>query len=327
MASELGIKKIIFIVLVLLIIMVIAAVIVNIELISENLLWIGLLAVFLFIIWKSDMLLLLTEYERAVIFRFGKVNRVGGPGWAFLIPFIENYKQVDLRTRTVDVPKQDVITQDSIELKVDAVIYLKVNSDPQSVINSVIEVENFTNAVRLYVISTLRDVMGGMTLSEVIANLPKLNTALKEKLILISRNWGVDISTVEIKDVDIPRVVMNAMHEQKAAVQEKLSRLQLADAHRAEIEAVKGATENLSQNALNYYYIKALEEMSKGKSTKIYFPVELSNLAASMSDRLGNKGKDSENFEKSIEPYKQLIENFVDKAVEKSKKKSDSKEN
>jgi len=326
MASESGIKKIIFISLVFLIIMIAAAVLVNIQLISENLFWIGLLAVFLFVFWKFDIVLLLTEYERAVIFRFGKVNRVGGPGWAFMIPFIENHKLVDLRTHTLDVPKQDVITQDSIELQVDAIIYLKVASDPQSVINSIIEVEDFRSAVRLYVISTIRDVMGSMTLSEIIANLPKLNTALKEKLILISRNWGVEISTVEIKDVDIPKIVLNAMHEQKAAVQEKLARLQRADAQKGEIEAVKDATENLSQNAINYYYIKALEEMSKGQSTKIYFPVELSNLAASMSDRLGNKPKESENIEKQIEPYKQLIEDFVDKAVEKSKKKVDSKE-
>ncbi|MFH1240323.1 MAG: SPFH domain-containing protein [Candidatus Diapherotrites archaeon] len=321
MASESGIKKIIFIVLVLFVLMIIAAIIVNIQMISDNLLWIGLLAVFLFIFWKFDIILLLTEYERAVIFRFGKVNRVGGPGWAFMIPFIENHKHVDLRTHTLDVPKQDVITQDSIELRVDAIIYLKVSSDPQSVINSVIEVEDFRDAVKLYVISTIRDVMGGMTLSEIIANLPKLNAALKEKLILISRNWGVDIASVEIKDVDVPKIVMDAMHEQKAAVQEKLARLQKADAHKAEIEAVKDATENLSQNAINYYYIKALEEMSKGQSTKIFFPVELSNLAASMSDRIGTKGKESENFEKQIEPYKQLIEEFVDKAVEKSRKK------
>lgn len=326
MASESGIKKIIFISLVLLIIMIIAAVIVNIQLIYENLLWLVILAVFLFIFWKFDILLLLTEYERAVIFRFGKVNRVGGPGWAFMIPAIENYSLVDLRTHTIDIPKQDVITQDAIELQVDAVIYLRISSDPQSVINSVIEVEDYRSAVKLYIISTIRDVMGGMALSEIIANLPKLNASLKEKLVLISRNWGVDIATVEVKDVNIPKVVIDAMHEQKVAVQEKLARLQKADAHKAEIEAVKGATADISSNALNYYYIKALEEMAKGQSTKIFFPIEFSNLAASLSDKIGNKSKDSENLEKSIEPYKQLIEDFVDKAVEKSKKKQTTSE-
>lgn len=331
MASERGIKHLVFAVLIVFIIAVLLASIANAKLILGNIWNLALIAViiaFLVAVWKFDFLILLTEYERAVIYRFGKVKRVGGPGWAFMVPIIENYTMVDLRTKTIDVPKQDVITSDSIELKVDAIIYLKVNSDPQSVINSVVEVEDYREAVRLYVVSSIRDIMGGMNLSEIIANIYKLNTKLKESLSVVSRNWGVGIEAVEIKDVDVPKVVMDAMHAEKAATQEKLARIQKAEAQRAEIEAVKSATEGLSRNAITYYYIKALEEMSKGQSTKIYFPVELSRLAESVSDTLGRSSTSAAAsapsaaaIEKIAAPYKDLIQEFVDNAVKKAIKK------
>ena len=168
------------------------------------------------------MILQLLDYQRAVVYRFGKVNRVGGPGWTFIWPIIEEADIVDLRTKTIDVTKQDVVTKDGIEISIDAVVYLKVKKDNQSVVNSVIEVEDYVGASQLLVVSTLRDVIGSIKLGELISSIELVNAQLKEALEGF-KNWGVTVDSIEIKDIQIPETVLSAMHEEKAAVQHKLA--------------------------------------------------------------------------------------------------------
>jgi len=261
-----GAKQLVFLVIIFLIIAVIFLLFSNLDVMMQNALWVILIVLFVLIVWKFDFLLTLKDYERAVIMRFGKVNRVGGPGWCVMIPGIEEKVKVDLRTQTIDIPKQDVVTQDNIELHIDAVIYLKVKKDKQSVINSVVEVEDYKDASKLYVIALIRDVIGSMELAQVIASIEQLNKRIKEGLQKISEKWGIGIEAVEIKDIDIPRAVLDAMHEEKAAVQKKLARMEGAKAHMAEIEAVKHAAEQLSDRALAYYYVRALEKIGEGKA-------------------------------------------------------------
>jgi regulator of protease activity HflC (stomatin/prohibitin superfamily) len=253
-----------------------------------NILWLLLLLVFVAFVWKAKMLKI-KGYERAIVFRFSKFKNVAGPGWVMLLPFSDTYSLVDLRVKTLDVQEQDAVTKDSIEIKVDSVIYLKVKKDNQSVINSVLEVEDYQNAAKLFVISTIRDIIGGMLLSEVISRIEDINKQVHASLSEIATNWGVEAIAVQIKDITIPPTVLSAMHSQKAAVQEKLARMEKAEAQKAEIDAVKEATEGLSEKALNYYYIKALEEMAKGRSTKVFFPVQFSNLAQSLGGKLDQK--------------------------------------
>ncbi|MFH1234208.1 MAG: SPFH domain-containing protein [Candidatus Diapherotrites archaeon] len=254
-----------------------------------NIIWLLLLVVFVSFAWKARMLKI-KGYERALIFRFSKFKNVAGPGWVMLLPFIDTYVLVDLRVKTLDVQEQDAVTKDSIEIKVDSVIYLKVKKDNQSVINSVLEVEDYQNAAKLFVISTIRDIIGGMPLNEVISRIEDINKQVHASLSEIAIDWGVEAIAVQIKDIDIPPTVLTAMHAQKAAVQEKLARMEKAEAQKAEIDAVKEAAEGLSDKALNYYYIKALEEMAKGRSTKVFFPVQFSNLAQSLGGKLDQKG-------------------------------------
>ena len=326
MASVQGVKYIFFVILLFLIVATVFTVITNAAFFLQYLILIVAILVVLFVLWKYDFIITMKDYERSVIFRFGKINRVGGPGWALILPGIETHKRLTLRTQTLDVKKQDVITKDSIELQVDAVIYLRVRKDPQSVINSILEVEDYQNAVRLYVISMIRDIMGSMVLADIISNIESLNKRIREATEKISINWGIAIDAVEIKDVDIPAVVIDAMHRQKAAVQEKLARIEKAEAHKIEISAVKDAAESLSDRALSYYYIKALEEMSRGKGTKIFFPIELSKLAESLSGKMGGSPEEkSEAVTKLLEPYKDIIAGFVDSAVKDSKKKTPAK--
>ncbi|MAG21869.1 MAG: hypothetical protein CL943_01005 [Candidatus Diapherotrites archaeon] len=323
MASD-NLKYVVFIFLILFGITLAFVFFANADVFMQNILWIGLIALFLLVLWKSDFLLLLKEYERAVIMRFGKVKRVGGPGWCLMLPGIEAATIIDCRTQTIDVPKQDVVTKDSIELKIDAVIYLKVKSDPQSVINSVIEIEDYKEAVKLYIVSAIRDVIGSMDLPAVIASTDILETKLKMEAAKISAGWGVEVVSVDIKDVDIPKIVLDAMHDEKAAIQRKLARMESAQAHMAEIDAVRKAAESLSDKALAYYYIRALEKLGAGKSTKIIFPMELSKLAEAIGGRV--TGASPNNVEDLFKKYAPAITSILSKTekeevIKKAKKK------
>lgn len=276
-------KYVIFIFLIFLIFSLAVITVSSIDMLVANALWIAIALLAIFIFAKGDVLLMLKEYQRAVIMRFGKVKRVGGPGWCFVLPFIEEITLVDLRTQTIDVPRQQVITKGKIELGIDAVIYLSIKKDKESVIKSVIEVEDYRHAAKLYVIAALRDVLGSMTLDDVISNIETVNKRIKEGLEKIGTAWGIECESVEIKDVDIPKTVQDAIHYEKAAEQEKLARMQKAKAHEYEIETVKRAAEQLSDKAMSYYYIRALEKLGEGKSTKFLFPMEITKLAESIA--------------------------------------------
>jgi len=323
MASQ-GIKYLIFIFLLFILFSLAIFAVTNINEVIANALWIVLAAVFLVIWWKGNLLLMLKEYERAVIERFGKVKRVGGPGWTLVLPFIESSTIVDLRTQTIDVPRQQVITKGKIELGIDAVIYLKVKKDKESVIKSVIEVEDYRNAAKLYVVAALRDVLGNMDLDQIVSNIEDVNKELKDGLKKIGESWGIECETVEIKDVDIPKTVQDAIHLEKAAEQEKFARMQKANAHEYEIETVKRAAEQLSDKALSYYYVRALEKLGEGKSTKFMFPMEISRLASSLAQ--GTKGE--ANVEELFKKYAPAITNLLseqEKARLKRKAKREKK--
>lgn len=320
------VKQLVFIAVIAFIIFVVFALVQHQDFITRNALWILAAGVLLFAVWKYDFVIMLKEYERAVIFRFGKVSRVGGPGWAVVLPPIESYTKVDLRTHTLDVPKQDALTKDGIQLSIDAIVYLKVRSDDQCVINSVVEVEDYERAVMLYVVATIRDLIGSMTLDDVISKIEVLNETLKKQTEEISKEWGVQVETVELKDVDIPPKVIEAMHEQKAAVQRKLARMEEAEAHRVEIDAVKSAAEQLSDKALSYYYIRALERIGDGKATKIIFPLEFSSLLGAIAGRQA-VNKTPQGIEvkgEAIKEYAPLIAEYL--RQEKESRESGGKE-
>ncbi len=317
-------KYVIFIFLIFLIFSLAVSFVSNFNVIIENALWLVLAVFFLFLAWKGDLLLQLEEYQRAVIMRFGKVKRVGGPGWCLMFPFIEKPTIVDLRTQTIDVPRQQVITKGKIELGIDAVIYLSIRKDKESVVKSVIAVEDYRHAAKLYVIAALRDVLGSMTLDDVISNIKTINTKIKEGLEKMGSSWGIECESVEIKDVDIPKTVQDAIHYEKAAEQEKLARMEKAKAHEYEIETVKRAAEQLSDKAMSYYYIRALEKLGEGKSTKFLFPMEITKLAESIAG--GSKsGPALEEMFKKYAPAVQSLLTPQEKAQTKKRVKKKKK--
>jgi regulator of protease activity HflC (stomatin/prohibitin superfamily) len=307
------VKQFIFILVLLLAFVVVYLSITNQETVVPLVIVLAAIAILLFLVRQYDFLLTLKEYERVLIYRFGHVNRVGGPGWAFMIPLIESFKIVDLRTNTIDIPEQEVITKDKIVTKVDAIVYLYVKPDAGSVTRSVIEIDDYKKAAELFVLSSIRDVAGTMTSTELISNTAELNKKVKEKLAQIAESWGVTIESVEISSIKLPETVSSAMHEQKAAEQKKLARMESALANQAEIDAVRTAAGQLSDKALAYYYIRALEKLGEGPATKFIFPMELSRLAEQLAGRVssGVSTNDS-SIEKLFKKYAPAIKEFVE---------------
>jgi regulator of protease activity HflC (stomatin/prohibitin superfamily) len=226
-----------------------------------------------------------------------------------MFPWIETFKVVDLRTQTLDVPKQDVITRDNVSIKIDVVIYLYVKKDPQSVINSVMEIDDYKQASQQFIKSSIREVIGGMNLSDVISNINELNKRLVSELAHISGDWGISVESVELKEIIIPDKIVEAMNKQKAASQERLAIVQLAEAEREKIDAINKAASNLTDKSVTYYYIKALEEMSKGASSKIIFPMEFTRLAEILAGKVAPKAGEKSKLESFIDKYGDMLEN------------------
>ncbi len=254
--------------------------------IGKGIIWALVVIAIVYVIFRFKIILQLKDYERAVIYRFGKVARVGGPGWTFLFPLLEKGVLVTLRVETIDIPPQEVLTKDNIQLVIDGVLFISVKGEPASVINSVVKVEDYRKAATMFVIASLRDVVGEFELNEVISSIEKINKTLIIKLAEVSGEWGIKVHSVEISQVRIPEEILQAMHEQKAAVQKKLAVYELAESEKAKILAIKEATEHLSEQTVVYYYIKALEKMAEGQSSKIIFPMELTNLLEKVSTNL-----------------------------------------
>lgn len=275
------------------------------------------LIVFSIIFVKAGFILFLQEYERAVILRFGKLHRISGPGWALTIPGLENFTKVDLRVQTIDVAKQEVITKDNVAIKVDAIIFLSVKKDPKSVANSVLNVEDYKKAAQLFVKSSVREVIGNMVLSEVVSNINELNVRLLKELAKITSEWGINVESVELKEIIVPDIVIDAMHKQKAAEQERLAIIQIAEAEREKISAIDKSASQLGDKSISYYYIKALEEMSKGASTKIIFPMEFSRLAEILAGKVAPKPQEKSKLENFLDKYGDLLEEKLENVTQK----------
>lgn len=284
------------------------------ETIKQVVLIVLIIVATIYLLFKFEIILQLKDYERAVIFRFGKVNRVGGPGWTFVLPFIEKPNLVTLRTQVIDVPTQQVITRDNIRITIDAILFISVDREKESVINSVVKVEDYKKAATFYVIAMLRDILGEFDLIDVISNTESINKRLTEALKGVAKEWGIKVNSVEMRDLQIPEEIVESMHKQKAAVQKKLAIFEEAESERAKINAIREATEGLSDKTILYYYIKALEKVGEGQSSKIIFPMELTNLLSSISDKI-NSGKTpriNHNEKEKLAAYLPLIKSYVE---------------
>jgi regulator of protease activity HflC (stomatin/prohibitin superfamily) len=243
----------------------------------------GIFLIVLIVFFLYNAIKILNEYERGVIFRLGRVlGRPKGPGLIILIPIIDKMVRISLRTVVLDVPPQDVITRDNVTIKVNAVVYFRV-IDPMK---SVIDVENYLYATSQLSQTTLRSVLGQAELDELLSKREKLNERLQEILDTHTEPWGIKVSNVEVKNVDLPQEMQRAIARQAEAERERRAKVISAEGEFQASTRLSEASDILSRNpmALQLRYLQTLIEISAEKNSTIIFPLPI-ELMKAITDR------------------------------------------
>ena len=233
--------------------------------------WIGVLLIVLLIL--SSSVRIVPEYKRLVIFRLGRLAGSRGPGIVFLIPVIDRPVSVDLRILTMDVPVQEVITKDNVPIKVNAVVYFRV-LDPS---HSVVEVENYVLATSQLAQTTLRSVVGSVELDEVLSSREKINHELQKIIDERTDPWGIKVSAVEVKELELPEGMKRAMARQAEAERERRAKIIAAE---GELQAATKLSEaakqmEVSPVTLQLRYLQTIREIGAEKSSTTFFPIPI----------------------------------------------------
>jgi len=213
------------------------------------------------------------EYERGVIFRLGRLIGPRGPGLFLIIPFLDRMVKVDLRVVTLDVPTQEAITKDNVTVKVNAVLFFRV-IDPSAAIT---KVEDYRRATWLIAQTTLRSVLGQASLDDLLANREAINLSLQRIIDEQTEPWGIKVSTVEVKDIELPQTMQRAMAKQAEAEREKRSKIIHAEGEFAAAQQLGNAARVLveSPGAMQLRYLQTLTEIAVEKNSTIIFPMPI----------------------------------------------------
>ena len=213
------------------------------------------------------------EYERAVVFRLGRAVGVRGPGVVIVIPFIETMRRVDLRTITMDIPPQDVITRDNVSVKVSAVLYFRI-VEPM---NAVIAIENYIYASNMIAQTTLRSVCGQADLDDLLAERDKINEKIQHIVDEQTEPWGVKVTAVEIKDIDLPQEMRRAIARQAEAERERRAKVIAAEGEFQAAQKLADAAGVLATQptALTLRYLQTLVEVAGDRNSTTIFPVPI----------------------------------------------------
>ena len=233
-----------------------------------------LLVVFVLVImFLASAIKILSEYERAVIFRLGRIRDAKGPGLIIIIPGIDRMVRVDMRTITMDVPPQDVITKDNVSIKVSAVVYFRVMNANSAVTN----VENYLYATSQLAQTTLRSVCGQMELDEILSEREKINMHLQEILDRSTEPWGIKVSLVEVKHIDLPEEMKRSMAKQAEAERERRAKVINAEgefqAAQKLIEAAK--VMETQPMSLQLRYLQTLNQIASENNSTTVFPIPI----------------------------------------------------
>ena len=229
--------------------------------------------VVIFIVLVMMSFRVLREYERAVVFMLGRFWKVKGPGFFLLVPAVQQMVRIDLRTVVMDVPPQDVITRDNVSVKVNAVVYFRI-VDPAK---AVIQVEKYYQATSQLAQTTLRAVLGKHELDDLLAAREKLNSDIQQVLDAQTAAWGIKVSTVEMKDVDLNESMIRAIARQAEAERERRAKIIHAEGELQASEKLAQAAAMLSRDpaAIQLRYLQTLTEIASEKSSTILFPVPI----------------------------------------------------
>lgn len=218
------------------------------------------------------------EYERGVVFRLGRLVSFRGPGLSFIIPFLEKMVRVDLRTLTLNVPPQDVITRDNVSVKVAAVVYFRV-LDPNS---ALIQVENYLFAISQFAQTTLRNVCGQSELDQILSQREKLNAQIQEIVDAQTTSWGIKVSLVAIKDIDLPQDMQRAMAKQAEAERERRAKIIHAEGEFQAAQKLADAAEIMAKQPATFHlrFLQALSQVAVEKNETIIVPLPIDLLAS-----------------------------------------------
>ncbi|MCZ6533242.1 MAG: slipin family protein [SAR324 cluster bacterium] len=234
---------------------------------------------------------ILPEYERGVIFRLGRAIGVKGPGLILLIPLVDKMRRVSLRTIVLDIPPQDVITKDNVSMKVNAVNYFRV-VDPMK---AIIEVEDFLYATGQLAQTTLRAVVGQVELDEVLSDRDVINRRLQEILDLHTDPWGIKVSQVELKDVDLPKEMQRSIARQAEAERDRRAKIILAKAEEMAAQHLRNAADILGQDpvAVQLRFMQTLIEITGPNNTTTIVPIPV-DLISNMMDMFRRRRSEGE---------------------------------
>ncbi len=233
--------------------------------------WVGVIVVVIIILSKA--IRIVREYERGVIFRLGRLIGAKGPGLFFLIPIVDKMIKIDLRTLTMDVPAQEVITKDNVTVRVNAVAYFRV-MNPNDAVN---KVENYLMATSQIAQTTLRSVLGQVELDELLAEREKISQNLQKIIDELTDPWGVKVSIVEIKDVELPEQMKRAMARQAEAERERRAKIIAAEGEFQASEKLSQAAAVIAEHpiALQLRFLQTLIEVASENNSTTIFPVPI----------------------------------------------------
>jgi regulator of protease activity HflC (stomatin/prohibitin superfamily) len=239
----------------------------------------AMIAIF-FLVVVAKSIRIVNEYERGVLFRMGRVDpaNLKGPGLRLLIPFIDRMQKIDLRTVTMDVPPQEVISKDNVTIKVNAVVYFNVMNP----ITAVLNIANPVQATSLIAQTTLRNILGQHELDEILAEREKIGQALQKIIDEATDVWGVKVSIVEIKDIELPDIMRRAMARQAEAERERRAKIIAAEGEFQASQKLHEAAQIIEQTktALQLRYLQTLVEIGAENSSTVVFPLPMELMSA-----------------------------------------------
>ncbi len=220
-----------------------------------------------------------SQFERGIIFRLGKFNRVAGPGWAIVMPFFEQeYKKVDVRVKMLDISSQDIFTNDDLKLSLDGTIYYQI-IDPEK---ATLQIDNYGQGLSNLVQSAIRNAIASLSMRQVFSNLDKLNDILEDAIRHMTWKWGIDVPSVQIRSVSPSNEVIQAMQQPEIAANLLQAQRFKAEAQKIVIEAIGEGGKSLDDKSIMYLYLQALKQLGESSSSKIILPMQFMQNSGSM---------------------------------------------
>lgn len=220
----------------------------------------------------------INQYERGVLFSFGKFSAIIEPGWRIVLPIVQSYKKIDIRTKAVDVPDQNAITRDNVSVRVNAVIYYFVNDASKAML----EVEDFQYAISQYAQTTMRNIVGEVTLDELLSSRDKIADRIREIVDVETDEWGLKVKNVELKDVSLPQELERTIGKQAEAEREKRAVIITSEGELAAAQNMASAAKILAETpgALHLRTLQSINDMSSDQSNTVVYMIPMEALKA-----------------------------------------------